>query len=315
LIDWGKLKGLPDFVVWSRATDRAKIPRVVPDRQAQTALPLWVCSVAGIFRPTLPEFSAFWPSFVRGKVVLPDRNQKTAGLGLALAAITLIIAALSSGCNLVANGHNAQGVREFQAGNYTAAMQRFQTASRTYPANADAIYNMAATIHRQGLQSSNRDMLSQAEIYYNQALDIDPNHTDAHRGLAVLLVQTDRPDKAKLLLKNWKATSPMVADAPLELARLSQEFGDMDAAKAHLQDAVVLDATNPRVYKAWGYVYEREGDYAQALANYQRSMNLKPDQQVAARIQTLNQVLASGSGSSSGTRTVRANNPGWKSRY
>ena len=47
-------------------------------------------------------------------------------------------------------------------------------------------------------------MLNQAEALYNQCLDHSPNHVECHRGLAVLLIDTGRPDRAFALMKNWR---------------------------------------------------------------------------------------------------------------
>ncbi len=123
-------------------------------------------------------------------------------------------------------------------------------------------------------------MLQQAETLYNQCLDRNPNHADCHRALAVLLVQTDRSDRAFALLKNWAIRSPQNADARVELARLYEEFGDTKTAELQLQQALQLDQTNKRAWTAMAYLRESNGDMPQALANYQRAYalgRLQPD--------------------------------------
>ncbi len=224
---------------------------------------------------------------------------------------------LAAGCHVAADGYNAQGVRDFRQGNYVSAMQRFQQAAQYDPRNADAYYNMAATLHRQGIQTGNREQLNQAELLYNQCLDLEKDHADAYRGLAVLLNETNRPDKAFKLLKNWVATSPYLADARIELARVYEEYGDIATAKIHLQEAINLDQTNARAWSAMAHVREREKDYAQALANYQRAYSLQSTPQVAERIAALTQALNTGTAPSPSTRTVQSDAPagGWNSRY
>jgi Flp pilus assembly protein TadD len=234
-----------------------------------------------------------------------------------LPALLLAVVIGGGGCRLAADGNNLQGVREFQSGNYGPAMQRFQTAATMDPGNADAVYNMAATMHRQGIQSGDRNLLNQAEVVYNQALDLNKNHMQAYRGLAVLLNETDRPDKAFKLLKNWVAASPRDPNARIELARLYEEYGDLASAKIHLLDAMQLDPGNPRVHLAFGHIREREGDYSQAMANYQRSYTLSRNPAVQDRIAALNRVVAGGgtAPAAGGTRTVQGNSGGWNARY
>jgi len=203
----------------------------------------------------------------------------------------------------MADGQNVQGVRYFQQGNLVAAQERFQQALRTDPQNADALYNLAALYHSQGVRTGNRDALAQAEILYNQALDRNPQLTDAYRGLAVLLTQTDRPDKAFALLKNWLASAPTSADARIELARLYEEYGDRQAAKQHLQDAVQADPHSARAWRALAAMREKENDYAQALANYQRAQLLQSDPVVAERIAALSRLVPGGGPATSVTET------------
>jgi tetratricopeptide (TPR) repeat protein len=232
-----------------------------------------------------------------------------------LVSLVMLASALSccaSGCHMAATGQNLEGVRLYQQGEYPAAMQKFQQAVATDPASADAYYNMAATVHRMGTLGSNPEMLQQAETLYNQCLDLNADHVDCHRGLAVLLAETGRSDKAFTLLKNWSSASPQVADARIELARLYEEFGDNETAKLHLDQAIQIDHQNHRAWSALGHMREKAGDPTQALVDYQRSYhlnNFQPD--VAARIAELQRTVR-GSYSyapAGGTRTVISRGP------
>ena len=222
----------------------------------------------------------------------------------------------ASGCGVAASHHNMSGVKLFQQGQYPAAIQEFQHAISTQPTNADAYYNLASSIHRVGAQQKNRELLNQAEQLYNQCLDKDENHVDCRRALAVLLVETDRSDRAFNLMKNWVAENPRAENARVELARLYEEFGDNESATLNLQQALQLNSNNPRALAALGRLREQSGDITQALVNYQRSYRANPAQPaVAARIASLQgrAVGAPAIGNPNGTRTVSTGAP--KSRY
>ena len=165
-----------------------------------------------------------------------------------------------SGCNMVATGQNMQGARLYEKGQYYPAMEKFQQAMASNPNDANAYYNLASTLHQLGMANKDPNMLKQAETLYNQCLDRNPNHADCHRALAVLLVQTDRTDRAFALLKNWAIRSPQNADARVELARLYEEFGDTKTAELQLQQALQLDQTNKRAWTAMAYLRESKGD-------------------------------------------------------
>ena len=190
----------------------------------------------------------------------------------------LLVICCLLGCRTAADFHNADGVRLFQSGNQAAALQRFQQAVVNNPSNPDAYYNLAATMHRIGSQTNNRETLKQAEAVYNQCLDLNENHIDCRRGLAVLLAETDRANSAFDLMKNWAAQHPELADPQIELARLYEEFGDVESAKLHLNQAVLVDQKAARAWTALGRIREQAGETEQALANYQRSLALNPNQ-------------------------------------
>ena len=229
--------------------------------------------------------------------------------------LAVVLLATNTGCHVAADGQNLEGKRLFGQGQYSAALQRFQLAVANDSRNADAYYNMARTYHAMGVQTNNQQYLTQAETLYNQCLDLNEDHVDCHRGLAVMLAETGRSDRAFKLLNNWAVGSPQLADAQIELARLYQEFGDKENARTHLDQAIRIDQNSARAWTALGQIREQSGDPQQALVDYQRSYSLNKFQPaVAQRIATL-QRSAIGSFDPSkpgGTRTVNNadnNNP------
>lgn len=219
-----------------------------------------------------------------------------------------------SGCQMAASGQNAEGVRLYKQAQYPAAYQQFQQAAVNDPMSADAYYNMASTLHRQGTVTRDQNLLTQAESLYNRCLDVDRNHVDCHRALGVLLVETGRADRAFALMRNWAVDNPRSADARIELARLYQEFGDKKAAETCLVQAIQVDGNSARAHRVLGTLREEAGDSAQALANYQRSYSLNAFQpEIAQRINVLRGTSAGATGwpipAYGDTRTVSAPNP------
>ena len=199
------------------------------------------------------------------------------------AILFICILPAAGGCQWAANGQNSTGARLYEQGQYSAALQQFQKVINTDPTNADGYYNLAATNHRLGNQRGDVQQLTQAEALYNQCLDHDPNHVECHRGLAVLLIDTGRPDRAFALMKNWASQNPQFAEPRVELARLYEEASDPGTALKYLEDAVQKDANNARAWLALGRLREQTGDLAQALQNYQRSLAINNMQPMAAQ--------------------------------
>lgn len=228
--------------------------------------------------------------------------------GLALAGILFGL----FGCGgFNAQSRNSEGVKLFQQARYQEAAKEFQEATYADPNNADGYYNLAATYHRIGKVEHRQADLEQAETYYNLCLDRNGNHTECYRGLAVLLAEQGRTEEAFRLVDGWVQRQPNVADAKIELARLNDEFGNRQAAKDRLLEALEIQPDNARALTALGKIREDAGEAAQALANYQRSLlqdNRQP--QVASRVsalQTTNIVPVSSSGAAAPTRMADAN--------
>ena len=104
----------------------------------------------------------------------------------------------------------------------------------------------------------------------------------------MLLVQENRSEEALRLLEGWANRNPSASAPKVELARLSQEFGNRQAAQQHLLEALSANPYDTRAQAALGQLQEQSGNQAQALANYQRSLRgnaMQPE--VAARIASL----------------------------
>ncbi len=208
-----------------------------------------------------------------------------------VAMLALLAMFGGSGCRWASSGQNTMGVQLYQQGRYAEALQQFQVAQKTDPTNPDGYYNLASTYHKLGVMQKDQTLINQAESLYHQCLDLAPNHVDCHRGLAVLLVESGRPDRGFAFLKNWSTTNPNLADAKVELSRLHQEFGETKTAERYLDEALAMDPNHYRAWAARGQMREAAGDLNQALQNYQQSLainNVQPDlYQRMAKVNTL----------------------------
>ena len=215
---------------------------------------------------------------------------------------------------MVADGENATGVKLFQTGQHEAAMHHFQKALAQDPTSADAYYNLGATVHQAGKQGNDSEQFERAEALYNQCLDHHSDHSECYRGLAVLLVETGRSDRAFTLLKNWVIRRPESSNARIELARLYDEFGDKDSARRQLEYALLITPRNERLLTAMGHIRESSGDYDQAIMNYQRALAINPHQsQLIQHVASLRgRINTSSPLGQGGTRMVQES---WSPRY
>ena len=200
-----------------------------------------------------------------------------------------LLLSMAAGCGgMAAQGLNAEGVRLYDQAQHHEAIQQFEKATSYDPNNADAYYNLAAVYHRMGVVNRDPSLIAQAEHYYNQCLDRDEDHCHCYRGLAVLLVEQERSEEAFRLIEGWVDRSPSSADPKIELARLFEEFGDRQAAKQQLVEALSADPQSARALAALGRIREQMGEHALALNDYQQSLwqdRFQPE--LAARVASL----------------------------
>ncbi len=240
----------------------------------------------------------------------------------------LMICLTNAGCRVTSMGQNTVGVQLYQQGRYTEALQQFQAAQASDPSNPDAYYNLASTYHKLGVAQKDANLIKQAESLYNQCLDLSPNHVDCYRGLAVLLAESNRPDRAVALLSKWAAGNPQLSDARIELSRLHEEFGQAKVAEQYLDEALAINPNDHRAWTAKAKMREASGDLNQALQNYQHSLAINGMQpEVYQRMANLNIKMAQNSlgaivqpNGAPGTQpaggwTVQNPNPSGQNRY
>ncbi len=240
--------------------------------------------------------------------------------GRFLSLFLLVVCVLQNGCHWQSKGINTSGVQLYQQGRYAEALQQFETARQTNPTDPDALYNLASTYHQMGIANKDSKLLEQAESTYNQCLDVSPNHIECHRGLSVLLVQTNRSDRAFDFLKRWNAQAPGLADARLELSRLHYEFGQTKLAEQYIDEALAMNPVNYKAWTAKGRMRESANDYAQAMKNYQQSLAINQSQpDVVQRMGALQVKMASaaapGSPYSGAPGTITTQAPTGQNRY
>lgn len=211
-----------------------------------------------------------------------------------LFVLSLICISLS-GCRLAADRQNSIGRQAYESGQLAQAINRFQQALNLNPNNADAYYNLGSSYYLLGKQNQNEQWVNQAEQLLRQSIELDDQHTDAHRALSALLIETNRERYAFDLVDAWRQRYPQSAEPLIEIARLYQEYGDHRRATDFLSDAVRLDSQNVRALKALGHVREAQGQLNLALENYNRALQLDQSQyEVAQRVQQIAVRLAQG---------------------
>ena len=235
---------------------------------------------------------------------------------LSVGVLAMLTLAVSTGCKLGANRHNAIGCQAYNQGQITTAIAEFNKAIEMNPNDADAIYNLGASYYALGKQTKNLQATQSAEQLYRRTIAIDDQHQEAHRSLAVLLIETGQEQYAFDLISSWKNRYPTSTEPVVELAKLYQEYGDNSRAADLLVDALKINPNDVQVLAAMGSVREAQGQAKLALDSYARALQVNPKQpQIAAKVASLQNQLVQQSGYNSPTGVTANAAPPAPARY
>ena len=115
----------------------------------------------------------------------------------------------------------------------------------------------------------------QAEGYFRQAIERDPNFAPGYAALAEFIGERDRP-KAKEYIMRALALDNQLSDAHSTLGYQLMLDYDFAAAGRELERAIELDPKNARAYQNNGTRLMMLGKYEESLASYDRAIGIEP---------------------------------------
>ena len=172
-------------------------------------------------------------------------------------------------------------VHLYRRGAYADARDTFQLALAQRPDDGDLIYNLARCHDKLG-------NAAEADKLYQRCLERAPDHLQARHALLVRQVEAGRHAEAVQAVQTWLRASPNLAGPYIEDGWLRARDGDLDNARARLQQAIDREPRHPRALAELAAIYEKLGRPERAVVLYQRSLDADADQPaIAQRLQEL----------------------------
>jgi tetratricopeptide (TPR) repeat protein len=109
-----------------------------------------------------------------------------------------------------------------------------------------------------------------------RAADLAPNNPDALNTLARALDWTGDYEQALDQALNALELDPNNADTLAVIAEIYTDVGNWETAAESLEKALAVDGQNVLALRNQGYLFERQGAYDEAVAAYQRAIDLAP---------------------------------------
>jgi tetratricopeptide (TPR) repeat protein len=168
----------------------------------------------------------------------------------------------------------SRGTAQLQLNNPTAARQDFEWARQIAP-NDPAVYNSLAVL------SLVENKLEDAISSFQNALKIDATNFDALNGLIDLYAKNNELDKAHATIDQALSAYPNLASLHHLKARVYGYQRNAQSVEAELNRALELDPNYLAAYSMLGNLYINTKQEDRAIAEYQKIVTLRPDQNAA----------------------------------
>lgn len=136
-----------------------------------------------------------------------------------------------------------------------------QAAEKEYKAALEVNPSDEKSLCRLGDIAAQRGDTKAAFDYYTQALNLQPDDTDANIGMAKVLMSMNQPEKAEPLLKHVIQIDPTIAVAHFRLSTIYRQTGRLEEAKQELAE------------------YQKYKDMKEKLRDIYRAMQLNTGKQ------------------------------------
>ncbi len=129
---------------------------------------------------------------------------------------------------------------------------------------------------QEGLELSRQGNFNGAMVLYKNALDKDPNYSEARFALGIAYLETTRYEKAEREFQKVQLQDPTNAEVLLRLADVQNATGRPDAAIDSATRYIQQGNKSSRVFESLGRSYAIKDDLGQAETNFRQALALDP---------------------------------------
>lgn len=164
--------------------------------------------------------------------------------------------------------HFKRGVDALREGDFTTAIQEFESTIELSPEDAAAHYYLALAELRAWRTELQPEQLERGLAELRRALELRPEYRDAHYVLGSMMGQLQELDQAVHHFAEAHRIDPDYLDAHLEWAIALGKTGDVDRALSETQAVVTVDPTFARAQVARATLLIAQDRFGEALDHY-----------------------------------------------
>lgn len=171
---------------------------------------------------------------------------------------------------IVANNMLVLGVDQYNAKNYTAALELFESTLKINPGDTLTMLNAAYACEKMGNKEK-------AKQYYTQLMDLKYSDPKIYIFLSNIYKAEGDTAKALTIIQNGRQRFPKDNNLTIEELNFYLYSGNCKNAIENLTLAILSDQSNSNLYFARGHCYDKLNDSEKAKADYLKAIELKPD--------------------------------------
>lgn len=131
-----------------------------------------------------------------------------------------------------------------------------------------------------GVELSRAGKSAEAEQEYRAALQLDPNNSDLHAGLAFVLAVQDKLDDALMHGREAVRLDQSSDNAHNRLGVALSAKGDLDGAIAEYREALQLNPNNDSAHNSLANALAKKHDGDGAIAEFREALRLNPNNDI-----------------------------------
>ena len=148
-------------------------------------------------------------------------------------------------------------------------MELVQAVMRDFPNNAAAIEQMGNFLSRHGQRT-------EAVVFWQKCITVDPNYFNAHRGLAMVALDRGEYEQAFEHYRTAAWIRPEAEGIHAKMGEALVGLGRYDEAIREVQEEIRISPQSATAYFLLGQAYLKQKAYEKAQSHYEKALELNP---------------------------------------
>ncbi|MFI5219962.1 MAG: tetratricopeptide repeat protein [Bacteroidia bacterium] len=171
---------------------------------------------------------------------------------------------------IIVNNLSNAGIEQYNAKNYSAALESFESVLKMIPSDTATILNAAYSAEKSGNKEK-------AKKYYQSLIDMNYADAKIYVFLSNILKAEGDTAKALTIIQNGRKLFPEDKNLAIEELNFYLYSGKSREAIEPLNQAIAKDGGNANLFFARGSIFDKLNETDKAKADYNKAIELKPD--------------------------------------